>query len=177
MDHIIISHNHHDHIGGLGSVLSDIEGIPVYVPDPPDPDLEAIINNSGAKVESSQKPQILTDHAWTSGTMGYEILEQCLVIQHEKGLLVIVGCSHPGIVDMLQRITREFNREIYAVVRGFHLMMDSNEKIDKKISEFREIGVQKCGCTHCTGDKQISQFRQAFGEQFIEMGTGRKIVF
>jgi len=107
--------------------------------------------------------------------MGDRIDEQCAIIDHQKGLIVVVGCSHPGIADMLWSIKSKFGKDIYAVIGGFHLMSHSPGKVDDIIAEFKQIGVSKCGSTHCTGEKQIQQFRDAYGVDFIEMGTGRVI--
>ena len=175
VDQIIISHNHGDHTGGLRAVLSKKPGLNVYIPYPPDRGLEELTEGSGGNAASYDKPYQVTEHSWTSGTMGDQIREQCLVIEHEKGLVVIAGCSHPGIADMLAKVKKDFNRDIYAVMGGFHLMNHSKKQIQGIIDEFNDLGVKKCGCTHCTGEKQIQQFREAYGADFMEMGTGRKI--
>jgi 7,8-dihydropterin-6-yl-methyl-4-(beta-D-ribofuranosyl)aminobenzene 5'-phosphate synthase len=44
------------------------------------------------------------------------------------------------------------------------------------ISDMKKLGVVKCGATHCTGEKQIKLFKDAFNENYIELGTGNKIV-
>jgi len=56
-------------------------------------------------------------------------------------------------------------------------MRHSEEKVKEIISQFRELGVKKCGATHCTGDKQINLFKEAYGNDYIEMGTGRALEF
>ena len=43
------------------------------------------------------------------------------------------------------------------------------------IREFKELGVQKVGATHCTGDLAIGLFKKAYGENFVQMGVGRVI--
>lgn len=175
IDQVFISHNHGDHTGGLWAILGEKSGIPVHLPHPPASELKTHITQLGGIARSNERPFALTDHIWSGGTMGGMIHEQCVVIHHNKGLIVITGCSHPGISEMLNQIKNEFNQEIYAVMGGFHLMMHSKKQIEKIIGEFREMGIKKCGCTHCTGEKQIQQFREAFGDDFMEMGTGRQI--
>ena len=175
VDEIIISHNHGDHTGGINTVLTQKKDIPVYIPYPPDKRLEDNTGANGGKVFSYANPFQLSEHVWTSGTMGDQIREQCLVIDHEKGLIVIVGCSHPGIAEMLASIKKNFNTDIYAVMGGFHLMNHTKSQIQGIIDDFNRMGVKKCGCTHCTGEKQIQQFREAYGDDFMEMGTGRRI--
>jgi len=175
IDQIFISHNHGDHTGGLWAILGEKSEIPVHLPHPPASGLKTRIAQLGGIASSNEKPFALTDHIWSGGTMGGMIHEQCVVIHYNKGLVVVTGCSHPGISEMLKQIKNEFGKDIYAVLGGFHLMMHSKKQIEKIIGEFRDMGIKKCGCTHCTGEKQIQQFREAFGNDFMEMGTGRRI--
>ncbi len=177
IDQIVISHDHHDHIGGLKRVLSEIKNIPVYLPEGAAKQLTTLVEEAGGQVEAHILARKIADHVWLSGTMGDQIREQCLVINHKKGLIIITGCSHPGIVEMLDSIKNRFGKEIYAVIGGFHLMQHSQKQINEIIADFEELGVSHCGCTHCTGDRQIGWFKAAYGERFLEMGVGRRMVF
>ena len=177
IDQILISHNHGDHTGGLWTLLEKKSDIPVHLPYPPDSKLKTRITNLNSIAKSQAEPFALTDHLWSSGTMGDDVHEQCIVIHHRKGLIVLTGCSHPGISEMLKQIKKEFGQEIYAVMGGFHLTQHSREQIEQIIRDFRELGVKKCGASHCTGEKQIQQFREAFGDDFLELGTGRVLEF
>lgn len=177
VDQIFISHNHHDHVGGLTKILSEKSNIPVHLPHLEDNELSDRVSSLGSAPKSSLKPYEISNNIWSSGTMGKKIPEHCIVVDHEKGLIVIVGCSHPGISDMLEKIKKDFRKDIYAVMGGFHLMQYSDKQIDGVVEEFNSLGIEKCGCTHCTGEKQIQQFREAYGKDFIEMGTGRKVIF
>ncbi len=177
LDQIFISHNHHDHIGGLTKILDEKTDIPVHLPYFKDKELSNWVAAKGSKPISDVKPYKVSDNVWSSGTMGDQIPEQCIVVNHEKGLIVVVGCSHPGISYMLEKIRKDFGKDIYAVLGGFHLRQHSDKQIDSIIEEFNSMGVKKCGCTHCTGDKQIQLFRESYGDDFIEMGTGRKVIF
>ena len=62
------------------------------------------------------------------------------------------------------------------VFGGFHLMNKSEKEMDEIISELKSIGVVKCGATHCTGDQQIQMIKQAFGDNYFEMGVGNSIL-
>jgi len=119
---------------------------------------------------------MICNNLWTSGEFEYQIPEQALVLNTKKGLVVMTGCSHPGIIDMLKKIKSDFNRNIYMVFGGFHLMQKSDKEMDTIITEMKALGVVKCGATHCTGDRQIKMFREAFGDNYFELGVGNTLV-
>jgi 7,8-dihydropterin-6-yl-methyl-4-(beta-D-ribofuranosyl)aminobenzene 5'-phosphate synthase len=52
-------------------------------------------------------------------------------------------------------------------------MQHSDEQVKAIIDDFKKLGVVKCGATHCTGDRQIALFKEAFGENYVPIGTGR----
>jgi 7,8-dihydropterin-6-yl-methyl-4-(beta-D-ribofuranosyl)aminobenzene 5'-phosphate synthase len=121
-------------------------------------------------------PAKICDNLYSSGEFKYQIPEQALVLNTRNGLVVMTGCSHPGIIEMLKEIKSAFNKNIYMVFGGFHLLDKSDKEMDQIISEMKALGVVKCGATHCTGEKQIQLIRDAFGVNFVELGVGNSIV-
>jgi 7,8-dihydropterin-6-yl-methyl-4-(beta-D-ribofuranosyl)aminobenzene 5'-phosphate synthase len=103
--------------------------------------------------------------------------EHSLAINTPDGLVVIVGCSHPGIVEIIRGFRDTLGRDVYAVLGGFHLMNDSEEEVRGVIDEMKRLGVKRCGASHCTGERQIAAIRDAFGDNHIPMGAGRVIRF
>ncbi len=97
-----------------------------------------------------------------------------------SGTDCIAGCSHPGIVNVLQRAKQQRNKEIYWVLGGFHLI-DSNandlpvSQITPVVDAVKNLGVKKISATHCTGNLAISLFQAAFGNDYVPAGTGRVI--
>lgn len=77
--------------------------------------------------------------------------EQCLVIEHNEKLVVFVGCSHPGILNMLSHIHEHFKKPIEAVYGGTHLVEADEARISKTLSVISEFGITTCGFSHCTG--------------------------
>ena len=63
------------------------------------------------------------------------------------------------------------------VFGGFHLMQMNEEEMKSIISEMKELGVQRCGATHCTGKKQIEMFKDSFGDNYVSLGVGNVIEF
>jgi 7,8-dihydropterin-6-yl-methyl-4-(beta-D-ribofuranosyl)aminobenzene 5'-phosphate synthase len=131
--------------------------------------------DAGMKPFMVKEPAMICRHLYTSGVFDFPLAEQALVLDTPKGLVVMTGCSHPGIVSMLEKIKASFNKNIYMVFGGFHLMNKSDQEMESIISRMKALGVKKCGATHCTGDKQIKIFRERFGSDFIDLGVGNTV--
>jgi len=118
------------------------------------------------------KPIEICQGVYSTGEMGQEIKEQSLILDTPKGLIIVTGCSHQGIVNILEKAKKILDKDIYMVFGGFHLMRHSDEQVEEIISVFKKLGVQKCGATHCTGDRQIELFKKAYGDNYVPIGTG-----
>ncbi|MFP4087416.1 MAG: MBL fold metallo-hydrolase [Desulfobacteraceae bacterium] len=104
--------------------------------------------------------------------------DQALVVLVKgKGLVVIAGCSHAGIINTIlyaRKLTGV--REVYAVMGGFHLSGPYFERIiEQTIEAFRQIGPQFVAPMHCTGWKAIGEISQAFPDAFILNSVGSTI--
>ena len=108
--------------------------------------------------------------------MGDQIKEQSLIIETSKGLVVVCGCSHQGISNILTRTKELSGQDIYLVFGGFHLLRHTEDEVNQIIDDFRTAGVEFCGATHCTGKNAIEQFSEAYGDHFVAMGSGKKMV-
>jgi len=103
--------------------------------------------------------------------------EQALVIQTATGLVVLTGCSHPGVVAMVEaaRRTNE-NAPVRYLVGGFHMLQQNRETALANVQRLAALGVQRVAPAHCSGDLASSLFREAFGDRFETAGAGRRIV-
>ena len=77
--------------------------------------------------------------------------------------------------DIVLKAKQEFKEDIYLVLGGFHLGNASASQVNEIIKEFDRIGVKYVAPCHCTGEQAISIFRNAFGEDFIQVGVGKVI--
>ncbi|MEJ2545514.1 MAG: MBL fold metallo-hydrolase [Calditrichaceae bacterium] len=175
IDLIVISHNHWDHTGGLKSVLNSNSNLKVYMPYSTSEEDKNMIAGTGATVITEKEPIEILDGVYLTGEMGNEIKEQSLILDTPNGLVVITGCSHPGIVNILKQTKNILNKKIHLVLGGFHLLRDSDKNVKRIIDEFRSLNVEKCGCSHCTGEDAIKMFSKSYAENFIKLGTGKII--
>ncbi len=90
-----------------------------------------------------------------------------------KGLAVVTGCAHPGILEIVRRAKEIGGDKIYLVLGGFHLDGAHEERIKKIITGFQRLEVRKVAPCHCTGDKAIALLHEAYGEDFIQNGVGQ----
>ena len=78
---------------------------------------------------------------------------------------------------MARRIKKEFNKNIYAILGGFHMEFHPSFIIKLLIGALKKLGVEKVGPSHCSGDLATSLFKKAYKDNFIEFNLGDSIVF
>lgn len=172
---VVLSHIHADHVGGLESFLEKNSNVVVYLPESFPATFKQAVRNSGAKVEEVSRQRKLLEGVYTTGEMGNWIKEQSLVLTTSKGLVIITGCAHPGVVNIVRKARGHFKADVYMVMGGFHLLSMSDSKIQKIIHMLKELGVQKVAPSHCTGNLARTMFRKTWGNDFIESGIGAVI--
>ncbi|WP_339060367.1 MBL fold metallo-hydrolase [Tepidibacillus marianensis] len=104
--------------------------------------------------------------------------DSAIYIKTDKGLVVISGCSHSGIVNIVKQGT-EISGGIrpYAVIGGFHLLTASEERIFQTAEALKELGVEKLITGHCTGGVAEYLFQQIFTTSFQKLYAGKTISF
>lgn len=174
IQHVVLSHIHSDHIGGLRSLLGAGADPVLYVPPSFSSGIKNLYRKQAQLIEVTPGMGI-TEWAYSLGEMPGPPPEQGLVIDTPKGLVIITGCAHPGVDKMVLEASRQFKKEIHLVLGGFHLGNAGDSQINQIIRVFQEAGVKHVAPCHCTGDRAIGMFRNAFGEDFIPVGVGAVI--
>lgn len=175
VDTVVLSHIHPDHTGGLGSFLKKNPDVAVYLPGSFPTKFKDEVQKNGVKVVEVEQPMEICENVWSTGQPGKWIKEQSLVIKTDKGLVVISGCAHPGIVNIVNAAKDLVKDDILLVMGGFHLEWAGKGKIEKVISVFNQLQVRYVGLCHGSGDKARSLFEEHFGRNYIKLGAGKVI--
>jgi 7,8-dihydropterin-6-yl-methyl-4-(beta-D-ribofuranosyl)aminobenzene 5'-phosphate synthase len=95
-----------------------------------------------------------------------------------KGLVVLSGCAHAGIVNTIKQCQRVSGiKKVHAVLGGFHLINAKPEIIQNTVADIKEIGPDFIAPAHCTGFEAIVAFSQAMPEEFILNTAGTQYTF
>lgn len=87
--------------------------------------------------------------------------------------MVITGCAHPGVVNIVRKAKALLDIQVYLVMGGFHMLGMGENQIEAVIAQFKEEGVQRVAPCHCSGDLTRELFQEVYGENFIEAGAGK----
>ena len=172
---LFISHEHGDHTAGIPWICEINPSVKCYLPASYAEKLKASDKLPPNSKELS-KPCHLYGPYYSTGDDFKAFKEQGLVIKTHTGGVLITGCGHPGIVDMVRRAKEELGIEIHAVIGGLHLMNTQESGVAEMGAILQEMGVRQICPTHCTGDRSIAMLKESFGEGFIPGGTGREII-
>jgi 7,8-dihydropterin-6-yl-methyl-4-(beta-D-ribofuranosyl)aminobenzene 5'-phosphate synthase len=146
---VVISHNHDDHFGGLQAITEANQDAELYLP----PSFGGI---SAKKVTKVKEPLEIRHGIFTTGEVGG--MEQSLAIKTDKGLVVITGCAHPGVGNILDAVAR-FGKA-YGIIGGLHGFHDFD-----RLNPLSLI----CPC-HCTQYK--SAIKRLFPDRCLDCGAG-----
>jgi 7,8-dihydropterin-6-yl-methyl-4-(beta-D-ribofuranosyl)aminobenzene 5'-phosphate synthase len=174
IESIILSHNHNDHTGGLNALLATGIQPNVYLlPSFPASFIQPI-SQMVAVIETLPDQSIL-EGVFTTGEMGGEIPEQAIAIEVDRGLVMLTGCAHPGIVAMIEHVKAASGQPVHLVLGGFHLKDTAPVEVAAIVQAFRRLGVDHVGPGHCTGEQAIAAFAAEYGDDFVQIGTGKII--
>lgn len=197
--HIIISHDHWDHISGLWYVINRFKdvnpslstgkeikearkgGVSVYICPNFDIKVKERIGSFGVNVVEVSRLLRIKDEIYSTGEIegkfrNNKIFEQALVVNSENGLIVLTGCAHPGILKIIEEVKAKFPVEpIYFVLGGFHLMDQDKRVIEIVAENFKKMGIIKVGPTHCSGKLAEEIFKKTYQNNFVTIKTGQTL--
>lgn len=157
---IVLSHDHWDHTGGLQAILATNPSVEVFVHDDFSEQILGQIREHTSPVILDEWTEIHSGIAVT-GPLGDDVKEQSLVVTVADGLLVVTGCAHPHITEIVNRVSRE--GQVWGVIGGLHTVTD--EDIDSL------AGMVYISASHCTN--RIEEIQKRYPETFQPGGVGK----
>ncbi|HBX23402.1 MAG TPA: MBL fold metallo-hydrolase [Desulfotomaculum sp.] len=202
-----ISHNHADHVGGfcfrdkrveLTKGKVDLNCKLILTPIP--------MTCESAVVRTVDKPTLIAENIASTGPLAEQMFipgtlnEQSLLVNLKgKGLVLISGCGHPGIITMVKAAQKITGIPVYAVVGGLHLYYTqpqvgfwgnifgssklycgtpSQKEVTNIIDELKQLGVKKVFISPHDADKPtLDIFADKFGLDFEALKVGRLVIF
>jgi len=93
--------------------------------------------------------------------------DQSLVIETGKGLVILLGCCHAGLVNTIEHIAYHTGRrDIHAVIGGSHLGFCGREQFDCTVKALRSMGIRKLALSHCTGFAASARLSREMPREF-----------
>ncbi len=176
IDMVVLSHAHSDHTGGLLHVVTRSPAVAVYHPVSLSAGVIKRAQAAGAHLRAVEASVVIGQGLRIIGPLGSPA-ESALLVDTPRGHVLVTGCAHPGVVEMATAAADVVDGPVYAVIGGFHLLSHSAGRVDQIIRALKDLGVERCGPAHCTGEAATAQMRAAFGEGFIETGVGATVTF
>ncbi len=104
-----------------------------------------------------------------------ELRELALVMSRPNGLVIVVGCSHPGI-DKIVKTAIALNPHVQLIAGGFHLVTSTDQEIAAVVTALHEtFKVDYVAPGHCTGEPAFAALRRAFGDHYLYAGLGTTV--
>lgn len=164
IDCLVISHEHFDHFWGIGVTLKHCPSLPIYIPagfHAAGLDLIKQHGHTGPLFTVPPRAPVSLFPGCTVVQFPMQTLLQVagenvlyFEIEH-KGLAMITGCGHGGVLNLLDYARRTFvgGEHLYAVYGGLHIAPfdDWNAEKDGVITALADYGIAHFGCNHCTG--------------------------
>jgi 7,8-dihydropterin-6-yl-methyl-4-(beta-D-ribofuranosyl)aminobenzene 5'-phosphate synthase len=209
IDHLIISHGHYDHGGGVQALIDHFEypalsmwtgkgfDRPKFVDDPDgirmlNPDIDAkqiyqqnimwhtvcndvvmihpgiwlVTNFDRIHAIEKPNPRFFLEEG------DHRIIdpfndEISLVVDCPQGLLMVAGCSHPGILNMVDTVRSRFSRPLFALIGGIHLYDASDERRKAVVAGLIDRKIPHVGVSHCTGDEAAEMLKTSCEGFFV----------
>jgi 7,8-dihydropterin-6-yl-methyl-4-(beta-D-ribofuranosyl)aminobenzene 5'-phosphate synthase len=101
-----------------------------------------------------------------------ELKELSLAINTPEGVVLVVGCSHPGIEKIVEAAAA-INPRIHLIAGGFHLVTAPDDAIARAVAALKDtFKVESIAPGHCTGEPTFAALKQAFGDRYLYAGLG-----
>ncbi len=99
--------------------------------------------------------------------------DQSLILDTKRGLVLVLGCAHSGMINIIKHVIRKTGKEkVHAILGGTHLDFLAPEQVEESARYLKTVRFEKIGVSHCTGMKASFRLHQEFGERFFQGCVG-----
>ena len=180
IQHIVISHDHWDHLSGLWPFLEKHKSVTVYICPGSGKAIKEKLTATGAEVVEVHAPREIGDGIYTTGLVrgiynNEAVEEQAIVVKTRQGLVLVTGCAHPGIINILDKVAKDFGQPVFWVMGGMHLKDSTASDIKIVVDELKRVGVERVSPMHCTGIAATGFIKESFGKNCILVQEGSSV--
>jgi 7,8-dihydropterin-6-yl-methyl-4-(beta-D-ribofuranosyl)aminobenzene 5'-phosphate synthase len=94
--------------------------------------------------------------------------DQSLILDGEKGLILIFGCAHSGMINIINYVISKTGKEKFqAILGGTHLDFLTPDQLEESIRSLKKMDIERIGVSHCTGMRAAFRLHQEFGDRFF----------
>jgi 7,8-dihydropterin-6-yl-methyl-4-(beta-D-ribofuranosyl)aminobenzene 5'-phosphate synthase len=94
--------------------------------------------------------------------------DQSLILDTDRGLILILGCAHSGMINIINHVIEKTGKErFFAILGGTHLDFLTPEQLEASVLSLKKMTIEKIGASHCTGMKAAFRLHQEFGDRFF----------
>lgn len=173
----VISHEHRDHRSGIYKLYPLHPRLTAFFLDRFPAEAFAEAQQVGMKPRRVTGPEQLAPGLWTTGAIEGDPPEQALVMETSKGVVLMTGCSHPGIVKIVETVKQQRGVEsIRMLIGGFHLFRTGADQIEEIGKRLQALRVERIVPAHCTGDPAKERFAAMWKEKYGTAGAGKRLV-
>jgi 7,8-dihydropterin-6-yl-methyl-4-(beta-D-ribofuranosyl)aminobenzene 5'-phosphate synthase len=99
--------------------------------------------------------------------------DQSLILDTPKGLVLILGCAHSGMINIIHHVIHKTGKDkFHAILGGTHLDFLTPEQLEESIKALKQMKIEKIGVSHCTGMRAAFRLHQEFGDRFFHGCVG-----
>jgi len=172
IDFVVISHEHWDHVGGLSYIAKVRPGLKVYVPK----GAAGRIGVHGLDIEEVGETMKVAEGVAVIGWLYGPPAEEALAINVEgRGLVILVGCSHPGVANIVAKAKNDLGVKPYLVLGGFHMRGASELTCRETVKRLIELGTERIAPIHCSGDMIRSILEREYSRNWLKCHVGSVI--
>ena len=176
IEHAVISHQHSDHLRGVYWLYEKNPQMQVHFLDCFPEEAFRRAKGFGMKPRRVTKPFEVVPGIWSTGIVDGLPPEQSLIIETSVGPVMLVGCSHPGLVNLVKTARQQRKHDsIRLLLGGYHLLRKEADEIRATIGQLKSLNVRGVAPAHCSGELARELFGTAYGEDCESGGAGRRI--